>query len=202
MNDVDRKMVEQLRTMDHPDTHGISSDQKSWDLLVLERRAAATYIEAQTANNKRLRELGHRLELALDAIDIVIMPSDQRESDTKAVGGPVSDYGIDYDAQGVVQRVRAFVESQATEIEHLRRPKKREQAMMPLFQDARDAIVALTKSQCKLHHISPDLADRMDDVGILERWEASEAESNEGGYDTRAFARATGRLKPKGPGAS
>ncbi len=43
-------------------------------------------------------------------------------------------------------------------------------AIMPLFEEARDAICAITTTAAKLHNISPTLADRMDDVGIPERW--------------------------------
>ena len=63
----------------------------------------------------------------------------------------------------------------AERIEELEEIKLIANAMMPLFQDARDAITALSVNQCKLHHISLDLADRMDDVGIPERWQATRA---------------------------
>ena len=59
------------------------------------------------------RKIVERLQHALDAIDIAIMPADQQRADTKAVGRPVSLYSIDYDEQGVVRRVRDFVKSQA-----------------------------------------------------------------------------------------
>ncbi len=68
-----------------------------------------------------------------------------------------------------------LIDTQAVEIKRLQKVEHRAYAMLPLFQDARDAITALSVTQCKLHHISPDLADRMDDVGIKERWEAHEA---------------------------
>ena len=53
--------------------------------------------------------------------------------------------------------------------------KRRLQAMMPLFQEARDAICAIPKTAAKLRGLRLDLADRMDDVGIAERWAAREA---------------------------
>ena len=37
--------------------------------------------------------------------------------------------------------------------------------VMPLFQEARDALCALTVTQVRLHNISPSLADRMDSAG-------------------------------------
>jgi len=49
---------------------------------------------------------------------------------------------------------------------------KRLDAMMPLFQEARDALCAISTVSAKLHGVSPTLADRMDDVGIPERWAA------------------------------
>ena len=64
----------------------------------------------------------------------------------------------------------------ATDVDTIRKERdllrERLVAMMPLFQEARDAITAITTTQLKLHDISPTLADRMDDVGIPERWKA------------------------------
>lgn len=57
--------------------------------------------------------------------------------------------------------------------------KARLEAMLPLFQEARDALTALTTTQLKLHGISPTLADRMDEVGIPARWQARRAMENE-----------------------
>lgn len=48
-------------------------------------------------------------------------------------------------------------------------------AVMPVFEEARDAITVITVDQCKLRGISLDLADRMDDVGIPDRWAARTA---------------------------
>lgn len=52
----------------------------------------------------------------------------------------------------------------------LERKNKHLDAIMSLFEEARDAITALTRNQCKLHKISFTLADRMDEVGIPQRW--------------------------------
>ena len=51
--------------------------------------------------------------------------------------------------------------------------------VMPLLEEARDALCALTVPQCKLHHISMSLADRMDIAGTfsLEDWEIHEEQS-------------------------
>lgn len=51
----------------------------------------------------------------------------------------------------------------------------RMKAMMPLFQEARDALPAISVSSAKLHNISLTLADRMDDIGIPDRWAAHPA---------------------------
>ena len=56
--------------------------------------------------------------------------------------------------------------------------KRRLAAMMPLFQEARDALPCITLAQAKLRGLRLDLADRMDDVGIAERWKQREAEAN------------------------
>lgn len=52
---------------------------------------------------------------------------------------------------------------------------RRTKAMFPLFEEARDAITALTTVQCRLHNIRLDLAERMDDVGIPARWLVKDA---------------------------
>jgi hypothetical protein len=48
------------------------------------------------------------------------------------------------------------------------------QMVMPLFQEARDALVALSVAQCKLHGIDLSLGDRMDQAGTysLDDWNA------------------------------
>jgi len=43
-------------------------------------------------------------------------------------------------------------------------------AMMPLFEEARDALPAIPLASAKLRGIRLDLADRMDDVGDPDRW--------------------------------
>lgn len=52
--------------------------------------------------------------------------------------------------------------------------KRRLDAMLPLFQEARDALPAIPLTAAKLHGIDLTLADRMDGVGIPERWKARE----------------------------
>ncbi len=44
--------------------------------------------------------------------------------------------------------------------------------VMPLMEEARDALTVLTTTQIKLRHISPTLATRMDEVGTysVEEW--------------------------------
>jgi len=46
------------------------------------------------------------------------------------------------------------------------------EAMLPLFEEARGALCAISTTSMRLHGISPTLADRMDVVGIPERWHA------------------------------
>lgn len=75
----------------------------------------------------------------------------------------------------VVDQRKRFAEIEA-ENEKL---TKRLSASLDLLQEARDAICALSTMQIKLHHIRPDLADRMDTVGIRERWEAVEKEGKQ-----------------------
>lgn len=51
---------------------------------------------------------------------------------------------------------------------------RRMEAMFPLFQEARDALTAIPLASAKLRGIDLTLGDRMDDVGIPERWNARE----------------------------
>jgi len=60
------------------------------------------------------------------------------------------------------------------------RRTKRLNAIMPLFQEARDAICAISLTEAKLRGIDLTLANRMDDVGIQERWDAAEARKEKG----------------------
>ena len=55
--------------------------------------------------------------------------------------------------------------------------EERLDAMMPLFEEARDALPAISLGSAKLRGIRLDLADRMDDVGDPERWAARKSAS-------------------------
>jgi hypothetical protein len=52
--------------------------------------------------------------------------------------------------------------------------------IMPLFEEARDALTALRMEQCKLHNISLSLAERMDTAGTRTRaeWDAARKEQS------------------------
>ena len=49
------------------------------------------------------------------------------------------------------------------------------EALMPLFQEARDALCAINTRAAKLYSVRLDLADRMDAVGVPEQWVARKA---------------------------
>ena len=51
-------------------------------------------------------------------------------------------------------------------------------AMLPLFEEARDALCVIPLATAKLRNISLTLADRMDDVGIPDRWRQHPAAIN------------------------
>lgn len=55
--------------------------------------------------------------------------------------------------------------------------EERLDAMIPLFEEARDALPAITLESAKLRGIRLDLAYRMDDVGDPERWAARKSAS-------------------------
>lgn len=76
---------------------------------------------------------------------------------------------------GQYYKAAKMIKQRAAELERLLAIERRFLAMLPLFEEARDALPAITTQAAKLHNISPTLADRMDDVGIKERWDAAEA---------------------------
>jgi hypothetical protein len=96
-----------------PDLDAIRADRKMWEATDADPlgyyRDAWGYIDDLLAEVERLRAAGQSLEAALNQIDCAVMPPDQAAEDTKAVGGPVSMYSVDYDEQAVVSRARAEV---------------------------------------------------------------------------------------------
>ena len=63
----------------------------------------------------------------------------------------------------------------ANELNELRCRSDRLTAMMPLFEEARDALCAISTTAAKLHNVRLDLADRMDVVGDPELWKARQS---------------------------
>lgn len=72
------------------------------------------------------------------------------------------------EAREEIERLRAELAAAKADTERLA-------AMLPLFQEARDAITVISLTQARLHGLDLSLADRMDDVGIPERWKAKRA---------------------------
>ena len=58
--------------------------------------------------------------------------------------------------------------------------KHRLKTILPLFEEARDALPAITETSRKLRGIAADLADRMDEAGTYsrEKWDAAMKESS------------------------
>jgi len=69
----------------------------------------------------------------------------------------------------------AFIDAAADDRERL-------EALMPLFEEARDALPAITEISARLRGVRLDLADRMDAVGSPERW-AARAKADPGGEE-------------------
>jgi hypothetical protein len=63
--------------------------------------------------------------------------------------------------------------------QRLRASERRLKAMIPLFEEARDALAAIPLASAKLRGVRLDLADRMDDVGVPSRWEVIDAAMRE-----------------------
>jgi hypothetical protein len=80
--------------------------------------------------------------------------------------------GLPECAQIVQQAIDAATAELRAENERLRDVEKRFMAMLPLFQEARDALPAISSASMRLRGLDPMLADRMDDVGIPDRWKA------------------------------
>ena len=78
------------------------------------------------------------------------------------------------------ERINNNLEKLADQQAIIDRRTKRLNAIMPLFQEARDAICAISLTEAKLRGIDLTLANRMDDVGIQERWDAAEARKEKG----------------------
>ena len=58
--------------------------------------------------------------------------------------------------------------------------ERRLRAAITVLCEARDAIQCITRAQAKLHSIDLTLGERMDNVGIKERWLAIDAARKEG----------------------
>ena len=54
--------------------------------------------------------------------------------------------------------------------------KRRMVSLLPLFEEARDALTAIPLASAKLHNVRLDLAERMDRVGVKANWDAYVAE--------------------------
>ena len=67
------------------------------------------------------------------------------------------------------------IERQQERIRELEKQKRRMDDMLPLFEEARDAITAIPLASAKLRGLRLDLADRMDEVGIADNWTARDA---------------------------
>lgn len=73
----------------------------------------------------------------------------------------------------------ALIAEMEARLRELEAGDRRLKAMLPLFEEARDALPAITEHSRKLRGISLTLADRMDDVGIYDRWKAIDAARKE-----------------------
>lgn len=71
---------------------------------------------------------------------------------------------------------RRLVTGLATRVRQLEKHERRLNDMLPLFQEARDALPAISLASAKLRGLRLDLGDRMDAVGEPENWLAMDAE--------------------------
>lgn len=75
-----------------------------------------------------------------------------------------------YVPQGEIARLTA-------ENKRLSAIERRFKAMLPLFEEARDAITVIPLTLARLHCLDLTLAARMDSVGIPEQWKQIDAAS-------------------------
>jgi Lon protease-like protein len=78
-------------------------------------------------------------------------------------------------AEIAIARIRKEIEEVEMEVkaqEYSRYLAAKLAMVVPLFEEARDALCAITETQRKLHRISSTLADRMDEAGTysIEKW--------------------------------
>jgi hypothetical protein len=78
------------------------------------------------------------------------------------------------DAWQAYQAQLAAAERDAAEL------RERLTAIFPLFEEARDALPAISTVSARLHNVRLDLADRMDDVGDPEKWAKRQRSGGEG----------------------
>ena len=70
------------------------------------KRCLTTQLTQREKTIEQMRDAGRQLQSALSQIDVLTMSPEQIAQDTKAVGGPVDSYCVDYIEQDVVQRVK------------------------------------------------------------------------------------------------
>ena len=115
----------------------------------------------------------------LDAGIVLLKMQQELDSLRKSARGQVANL---HDALGA-----SLVSESALEVDTMRKErdalKRRLAAMMPLFQEARDALPAISLASAKLHGLDLTLGDRMDDVGVPERWKEREKREGHHGRD-------------------
>jgi hypothetical protein len=109
--------------------------------------------------------------------DPIRLPNYENMADCIATGKAVRLLMIDY-AEHARQLERELAAALA-DAQRLRASERRLKAMIPLFEEARDALTAIPLASAKLRGVRLDLADRMDDVGVPSRWQVIDAAMRE-----------------------
>lgn len=113
-----------------------------------------------------IREVGAKLQSALDQIDTLCMTPEEVARDIEAVGGPVSFYCVDYDEDRVVRRVgeliKALREELATEKEENRKLQTNQGC--GCWQEASNAIRSRRENIELCHCINHQFVERCDET--------------------------------------
>ena len=161
--------------------HGVPGKQKTAD----DCEAAAALILAQSAELAEVRQERDQYMIASK-----MRPLPYADTDAGLIA-QVNELRAEFDAawkvlaeaqmpstDHICNSIKQLVDEKVaaeSELARLRACERRLDDMLPLFEEARDALQGITLSSAKLHNISLSLGDRMDEVGVAENWKAKDA---------------------------
>ena len=126
-------------------------------------------------------DFAQTLERELAALKAQLEEKSAEIQDARSLAFNLTPMRSEHDAKDdLCEQIALLVERFKAQLADREKDARRLRAMMPLFEEARDAITAIPLAAAKLRNIRLDLADRMDEVGVPERWAAMNLEENNG----------------------